>query len=88
LFRFQGCKTDLSPVLYYPVWITDGGRGALSNNVLAARPNHPFWNLLTQSLMPYNWNWFFPYVTISYASGQWFVTSVWEEYHALLPKPD
>lgn len=69
------------------MWITDAGRGALSNNVLATRPHHPFWALVTQSLMRYNWDWFFPYVTISYASGQWFVTSVWEEYHALLPRP-
>ncbi|KAL2017365.1 hypothetical protein VTK56DRAFT_2288 [Thermocarpiscus australiensis] len=83
----NGCKADLTPLLYYPVWITDGGRGALSNNILAARPNHPFWNRLTLSLIPYNWNWIFPYVTISYASGQWFETAVWEEYHALLPKP-
>lgn len=70
------------------MWITDGGRGALSNNILAARPNHPFWSRLTLSLIRYNWNWVFPYVTISYASGQWFETAIWEEYHALLPKPD
>lgn len=69
------------------MWVTDGGRGALSNNILAARPNHPFWSRLTLSLLRYNRNWIFPYVTISYASGQWFETAIWEEYHALLPKP-
>lgn len=37
--------------------------------------------------MRYDWNWFFPYVTISYASGQWFVTALWNEYHSLLPNP-
>jgi hypothetical protein len=26
-------------------------------------------------------------VTVSYASGQWFETAVWEQYHALLPDP-
>ena len=41
------------------------------------------WALMTQSLIPYNWNWFFPYVTISYASGQWFETAVWETYHKM-----
>ena len=40
---------------------------------------------MTQSLIPYNWNWAFPYVTISFASGQWFETAVWEAYHKLLP---
>ncbi|KAK3326623.1 nucleotide-diphospho-sugar transferase [Apodospora peruviana] len=84
----NGCKGDLTPLLYYPLWITDGGRGALSNNILAAQPNHPYWARLTMSLIPYDYNWFFPYATISYASGQWFETAIWEEYHSLLPKPE
>jgi len=70
------------------MWITDPGRGALSNNVLASSPHHPYWIRLTQSLIPYNYDWFFPYVTISYASGQWFVTAIWQEYHSLLPPVD
>jgi inositol phosphorylceramide mannosyltransferase catalytic subunit len=83
----QGCLENLTPLLYYPTWTTDGGRGALSNNILASAPQHPFWILLTDSLIPYNWNYFFPYVTISYASGQWFETAIWEAYHAMLQKP-
>ena len=81
----QGCSTDLTPVLYYPTWTTDGGRGALSNNVLGSVPNHPFWKMLTDSLIPYSYNFLFPYVTISYASGQWFETAIWDAYHADLP---
>ncbi|MCJ1439458.1 hypothetical protein MMC27_008852 [Xylographa pallens] len=77
----NGCLRDLTPLLYYPTWTTDGGRGALSNNILASIPNHPFWILLTNSLIPYNYNYLFPYVTISYASGQWFETAVWQAYH-------
>lgn len=84
----NGCSASLEPLTYYPMWITDGGRGALSNNVLASRPNHPFWTLLTQSLIPYNYHYFFPYATISYASGQWFETAIWEKYHAMLPAPE
>ncbi|KAK4152478.1 nucleotide-diphospho-sugar transferase [Chaetomidium leptoderma] len=84
----NGCKADLTPLLHYPVWVTDGGRGALSNNILGARPNHPFWHRLTLSLLPYNWNWPVPFVSVMYSSGQWFLTAIWEEYHALLPKPD
>ncbi|KAK3997538.1 nucleotide-diphospho-sugar transferase [Cladorrhinum sp. PSN332] len=83
----NGCKTALDPLLYYPVWVIDGGRGALSNNIIAAKPNHPFWAHITMSLMPYDWNYFFPYITISLASGQWFETAVWEKYHSLLPAP-
>jgi len=41
---------------------------------------------LTDSLIPYNYNYIFPYITISYASGQWFETSIWQKYHQALPK--
>ena len=75
----------MTPLLYYPMWVTDPGRGALSNNILASSPHHPFWTRITQSLIPWDYNWFFPYVTISYASGQWFVSGIWQEYHSLLP---
>lgn len=43
---------------------------------------HPFWVRLTDALPHFNYNYFFPYVTISYASGQWFETQIWQEYHA------
>lgn len=36
---------------------------------------------MTEALVRYNYNYFFPYVTISYASGQWFETAVWDRYH-------
>lgn len=85
LTLLQGCSTDLTPLLYYPTWTTDGGRGALSNNILGSAKNHAFWQLLTNSLIPYSYNFVFPYVTISYASGQWFETAVWDKYHAALP---
>ncbi|KAM7210327.1 family 32 putative glycosyltransferase [Rhypophila decipiens] len=81
----NGCKTDLSPLLYFPTWTCDPGRGALSNNILASAPNHPFWMYLTQKLLEYDVDWIFPYVTISWASGQWFESAVWEGYHDLLP---
>ncbi|KAH7330429.1 hypothetical protein BKA65DRAFT_527996 [Rhexocercosporidium sp. MPI-PUGE-AT-0058] len=82
----NGCLRNLTPLLYYPLWTTDGGRGALSNNILGSSPGHPFYTLLTKSLVTYNYDYVFPYITISYASGQWFETSIWEKYHASLPK--
>lgn len=43
---------------------------------------------LTQKLVRYNRDYGFPYVTISWASGQWFESAVWEAYHDLLgPAP-
>ncbi|KIM94309.1 hypothetical protein OIDMADRAFT_71161, partial [Oidiodendron maius Zn] len=78
----NGCLESLTPFLYYPAWTVDGGHGALSNNILGSKPSHPFWKLLTDSLLTYDYNYFFPYVTISYASGQWFETAIWQEYHS------
>jgi mannosyltransferase OCH1-like enzyme len=55
---------------------------------MAGAPGHPFWVLMTESLIPYNWNYLFPYATISYASGQWFHTAIWQQYHASLTSED
>lgn len=51
---------------------------------MGGAPQHPFFHLLTEELLRYKWNYILPYVMISYQSGQWFVTAVWERYHALL----
>ncbi|KAH8881301.1 hypothetical protein GQ53DRAFT_735511 [Thozetella sp. PMI_491] len=84
----NGCLGSLDPLLYYPVWVTDGARGALSNNILAARPHHPYYALMTQQLIPYNYHYILPYPTIHYASGQWYETAIWEMYHSMLPRPE
>ncbi|KFY45886.1 hypothetical protein V494_00716 [Pseudogymnoascus sp. VKM F-4513 (FW-928)] len=82
----NGCTASLEPLRYYPAWATDGGCGALSNNILGGEPNHPYWVLMTESIIPYAWNYPLPYITISYATGQWFETEIWEKYHRQLPK--
>lgn len=80
--------TSLEPLRYYPAWVSDGARGALSNNILGGKPNHPYWILMTDSIIPYAWNYPLPYLTISYATGQWFETEIWEKYHHRLSKDE
>ncbi|KAL8399480.1 hypothetical protein RB594_000018 [Gaeumannomyces avenae] len=80
----NGCAASLDPLTYYPAFTTDGGRGALSNNIMGGQPGHPLLVLLTEQLPAWDWNYFLPYVIISYTSGQWFVTAMWERYHWLL----
>nr|OQO30204.1 hypothetical protein B0A51_01352 [Rachicladosporium sp. CCFEE 5018] len=77
----NGCAANLEPLRYYPVWVTDGGHGALSNNILGAAPDHPFWHLMTDKLRSYAWTYPLPYLTIVYASGQWCLTAMWNKYH-------
>ncbi|KAI0127713.1 putative mannosyl phosphorylinositol ceramide synthase CSH1 [Xylariales sp. AK1849] len=80
----NGCAANLDALTYYPAFTTDGDQGALSNNIMGGQPDHPYFQLLSETLIPYNWNWLLPYVIISYTSGQWFVTAMWEKYHSLL----
>ncbi|RYP86582.1 hypothetical protein DL770_004881 [Monosporascus sp. CRB-9-2] len=80
----NGCAEKLDALTYIPAFTTDGDRGTLSNNIMGGQPDHPYWHLLTENLIPYKWNWILPYVIISYQSGQWFVTAIWEKYHSLL----
>lgn len=84
----NGCLAPLEPLLYYPTWVTDGGRGALSNNILASAPGHPFWRLVADSVVSYAWHYPLPYLAVSYATGQWFLTAVWEEYHRRKPEAE
>ncbi|VUC34041.1 unnamed protein product [Clonostachys rosea] len=84
----NGCQTSLDALLYYPVFLTDGGSCSLSNNILGATPNHPFWVMFTDNLAYYCHDYFFPYVSISLGGGQWYETLMWEMYHDLKPADD
>ncbi|KAK0627958.1 nucleotide-diphospho-sugar transferase [Immersiella caudata] len=81
----NGCSRDLLPLLYYPSFLIDGGKGTLSNNIIGARPGHPFWQLIVDSLIPWSFYYILPYFTIHYASGQWFVTAIWNKYFSRMP---
>ncbi|XP_044715074.1 glycosyltransferase sugar-binding containing DXD motif domain-containing protein [Hirsutella rhossiliensis] len=81
----NGCRANLEPLLYYPAWVTDGGHGTLSNNIIGAEPEHPFWILVTDSLVSWAGDFVLPYITISYATGQWYETEMWQIYHAQKP---
>ncbi|CAH0019742.1 unnamed protein product [Clonostachys rhizophaga] len=84
----NGCQTSLDALLYYPVFLTDGGSCSLSNNILGATPNHPFWVMFTDNLAYYCHDYFFPYVSISLGGGQWYESLMWEMYHDLKPAND
>lgn len=82
----NGCAASLEPLRYYPAFTTDGGHGALSNNIIGGQAGHSFFSLLTDNLAPWQVSYFLPYVTIMYASGQWYFTAMWEKYHSLLSR--
>jgi inositol phosphorylceramide mannosyltransferase catalytic subunit len=84
LIFIQPCTQSLEPLRYYPAFTTGAGQGTLSNNIMGGQPDHPWFHLLTQNLVEWNWNLLLPYVIISYTSGQWYVTAMWDMYHQRL----
>ncbi|QGA12364.1 hypothetical protein EYB26_000008 [Talaromyces marneffei] len=83
----NGCTANLEPLTYYPAFTTDGGLGALSNNIMGGTPEHPFFVIITENLIRWKLNYLLPYVTVMLCSGQWFLTAMWEKYHSDL-SPD
>lgn len=94
--RSQGCRASLEPLLYYPAWVADAGQGAphagqgapLGSNVVGAEPEHPFWILVTDSLVSWTRDFVIPYVTVSYSTGRWYRTEMWQLYHSQKPHRD
>lgn len=42
--------------------------------------------MVTGNIKSYARNYFLPHITVSYATGQWFETAMWEKYHAEMPE--
>jgi hypothetical protein len=42
--------------------------------------------MLTDALVRYAWKYPLPYITVSYASGQWFMSKIWRQFHERNPE--
>ncbi|ODA80848.1 hypothetical protein RJ55_03808 [Drechmeria coniospora] len=81
----HACHANLEPLLYYPTWVVDTGRGALSNAIMASEPEHPFWITVTDSVTAWTGKPLLPYGA-NYSTGAWYETKIWELYHARASK--
>jgi inositol phosphorylceramide mannosyltransferase catalytic subunit len=61
-------------------------RVGLTNHVMGAMKNHPYFQLLVNSLKVYDYNWVLPYMTIMNSAGPHFVSMVWEDYIKMTPR--
>lgn len=75
-----GCSRDLEPLLYYPAWVLNGGHG-----IAGARPHHPYWIMMTESLTSRGHRFLSPHLTITHSGGPEFESAIWKKYHAQLP---
>lgn len=74
------CARGLEPLLFYPAWILDHGHG-----ITGARPNHPYWIMMTESLAPPGHDSLSPHSRITHHGGPGFEEAIWDKYHAKLP---
>ncbi|KAM0796736.1 nucleotide-diphospho-sugar transferase [Usnea florida] len=76
----DGCNRRLDPLLSYPAWVRRTNPTGISNDAMGSVPHHPFFTLVIESLIPYNRNWKFPYITVMYSTGPLFLSVIWQEY--------
>ncbi|KAF3925933.1 hypothetical protein ABW20_dc0105935 [Dactylellina cionopaga] len=75
-----GCKRALDPLLVYPAWARKTDPTGISNDVMAAIPEHPFFVRVTDALKGYDRHWVMPYITIMASTGPLFLSIIWKKY--------
>lgn len=83
----QGCQRSLDPLLQFPAWLRRAKPTGISNDVMGAVPNHPFFLRAVQSLQYYDRTWFLPYITVMGSTGPLFLSIIWRHYNTQTPSP-
>lgn len=77
----DGCQRRLDPLLAYPAWVRRTKPTGISNDVMGAVPQHPFFVEVIDSLQRYKKDWVSPYVTTMATTGPLFLSLVWRHYN-------
>jgi mannosyltransferase OCH1-like enzyme len=88
LYHFGGIYLDLDitpyrkldPLLTLPAFACLTSPTGISNDALGAKPGHPFFLQVINSLQRYNRNWGSPYITIMSSTGPLFLSLVWKQW--------
>ncbi|KEF61679.1 uncharacterized protein A1O9_03247 [Exophiala aquamarina CBS 119918] len=87
----DGCKRRLDPLLSYNAWVRRTVPTGISNDAMAAIPQHPFFLRVTKSLQGANRSWVLPYITIMASTGPLFLSVIWKKWiseHSNLEQED
>jgi len=76
----DGCQRRLDPLLSYTAWVRRTIPTGISNDVMGAVPQHPFFLRVTKTLDYANRNWALPYITIMASTGPLFLSVVWKKW--------
>lgn len=76
----DGCKRRLDPLLSYNAWVRRTIPTGISNDVMAAIPQHPFFLRVIESLQGADRSWVLPYITIMASTGPLFLSVIWKKW--------
>lgn len=74
----DGCKRRLDPLLSYSAWVRRTIPTGISNDIMGAVPQHPFFLRVIESLSGANKKWLLPYITIMASTGPLFLSVIWK----------
>lgn len=78
----NGCNRPLDPLLSYPAWVRKTSPTGVSNDVMGAAPQHPFFMRVVEDIQDYDRQWFLPYVTVMGSTGPLFLSVIWRHWTA------
>lgn len=76
----DGCKRRLDPLLSYNAFVRRTVPTGISNDVMGAIPQHPFFLRVIESLEGANRQWVLPYITIMASTGPLFLSVIWKKW--------
>ncbi|EXJ63083.1 hypothetical protein A1O7_03528 [Cladophialophora yegresii CBS 114405] len=76
----DGCKRRLDPLLSYNAFVRRTVPTGISNDVMGATPQHPFFLRVMESLQGANRSWILPYITIMASTGPLFLSVIWKKW--------
>ncbi|KAK5944894.1 CSG1/SUR1-like protein [Knufia obscura] len=76
----DGCKRRLDPLLSYNAFLRRTVPTGISNDVMGAIPQHPFFLRVIESLQGANRKWVLPYITIMASTGPLFLSVIWKKW--------
>lgn len=76
----DGCKRRLDPLLSYNAFVRRTVPTGISNDVMGAIPQHPFFLRVTESLQGADRKWVLPYITIMASTGPLFLSVMWKKW--------
>lgn len=76
----DGCKRRLDPLLSYNAFVRRTVPTGISNDVMGAIPQHPFFLRVIESLQGAKRKWVLPYITIMASTGPLFLSVVWKKW--------